>query len=67
MSIYQVWVLATYLECDVCDRRVDHLDDESGFCEDCGCCIEHCQCSTGECFAIKTESREPSADHLSWD
>lgn len=67
MSKYEVSVFADYVECDVCDKRVDHEDDQSGFCSDCGCCLEHCQCSTGKCFGEQNTGREPSADDLLWD
>lgn len=51
-----------YVECDVCNRKVGHGEMETGFCHDCGCCLEHCQC-----FGDQNTSREPSADHLSWE
>lgn len=31
-----------YVECDVCDKRIDHEDDQSSFCNECGNCLEHC-------------------------
>ena len=31
-----------YVECDVCDKRIDHEDDQSSFCNECGSCLEPC-------------------------